>query len=1190
MTILAGDIKLIASQVMDDVPEGGGAPTPTVIADAVSNAIFNDISELDRAGGRVSMRKVFVGVDTDNRDGYFGANVIVADPPDDPLVSVSMFTTREVFDRRSVASARVESYLNAGPEWSGYLYENHIAGQRAIQLFQRTNATVPPIGRTLVLRMNEGLSTEYEQYVRITRVVAEERTFTDPVTSQDYQAMVITLDISDALREDYLGSPASKTFTRATGKALVRDTVVADAGNYHGAQPITEEVEIGDVEVQAASAYVQLVPNARTETAVLDQRASADYLVALATTPKEVFVGGAPLAQRIRIGQENRSFNYVTILTPLPAPGSVRVTFRALGNNYEIRDNGDGTMGGAGSSGTGTINYLTGSINVTLDALPDDRSAVVFYWGQNTSYTNRSGQAGFRPPEYAFNVEHGGVEPSSVTLTWTSASVVRTATDNGSGKFTGDGVGDINYVTGEIFFRPSHMLDPGGEIEIDYEWSSLIEEAKPGLTPDGSGIVNFTLASTPIAGTVQVLWATTRETAATVGANITDASTAKQTDSQSTKVNYTYPMGLFGPTGVALSAVGQKTLTKNTSSSSSSNYVRVTAQTSRNNVTVYHSITDDGAGGFVDSMGTVSYGAKSVALKVKADYSENSYNANYEDGRSWDTLNETADSNPGAGVPNAATGGGGSATAKGGSYNTSSQTEVFGANSLVVRYKTGSPTPTAATETYTPPDVSIDLCPYTKDRIVPGSLRFTWMGQQYDDFEGKIYRGRTELNPGTYSGDIDYAAGVATMFDYVVSGSPSTFTLTSMFTSKGDPLLANVVFSTSLAPIKPSALTLSVTDATGTQLIATSDLSGNLTGTHTKGKIDYETGLVEVQFGDYVLDSSLTVDQKAEWWYSAGDVQTSGPQTGKIWRPWPVDPQTLRYNFVSYFYLPLDATILGLDPVRLPQDGRVPIFRPGGFVVLGNTQTIAPATYANGNSVNCGRVRLSRVRLIGADGNVINTGYAANLDAGTLTINNITGWSQPVTIEHRVEDMAMVAEVQINGRLRLTRQVTHAYPTAGSYVSSALVAGDLRARVSVLFDQVTLTSTWSDSVIGDPATGTFNDISNPIVVSNSGALTERWAIQFTNTTQFRVIGEHVGVIAQGDTSTDCSPLNPASGTPYFTIPALGWGTGWSIGNVLRFNTVGAYFPVWVVRTIQQGPETVPDDSFTLLIRGDVDAP
>jgi hypothetical protein len=31
MPILTGDIKLVASQVMDDVPEGGGAPTATVI-------------------------------------------------------------------------------------------------------------------------------------------------------------------------------------------------------------------------------------------------------------------------------------------------------------------------------------------------------------------------------------------------------------------------------------------------------------------------------------------------------------------------------------------------------------------------------------------------------------------------------------------------------------------------------------------------------------------------------------------------------------------------------------------------------------------------------------------------------------------------------------------------------------------------------------------------------------------------------------------------------------------------------------------------------------------------------------------------------------------------------------------------------------------------------------------------------
>ena len=68
MPIQSGDVKLLKSAVMADVPEGGGAPTGLVIADGVSNAIFPDISELDRAGGRVNLRKSFVQVATDDTD------------------------------------------------------------------------------------------------------------------------------------------------------------------------------------------------------------------------------------------------------------------------------------------------------------------------------------------------------------------------------------------------------------------------------------------------------------------------------------------------------------------------------------------------------------------------------------------------------------------------------------------------------------------------------------------------------------------------------------------------------------------------------------------------------------------------------------------------------------------------------------------------------------------------------------------------------------------------------------------------------------------------------------------------------------------------------------------------------------------------------------------------------------------
>jgi hypothetical protein len=202
-----------------------------------------------------------------------------------------------------------------------------------------------------------------------------------------------------------------------------------------------------------------------------------------------------------------------------------------------------------------------------------------------------------------------------------------------------------------------------------------------------------------------------------------------------------------------------------------------------------------------------------------------------------------------------------------------------------------------------------------------------------------------------------------------------------------------------------------------------------------------------------------------------------------------------------------------------------------------------------------------------------------------------------VTVEHRIEDMAVVRDVQISGEISFTRPLTHEYPVAtgsdlstGSFVSSALVVGDVFARVSLLFDQGSWAGEWQDSANTAPATATFNDSLYPIAVTNKGAVTERWLIRFTSNTAFEVIGENVGSIAMGNTSADCAPANPATTAPYFTIPALGWGSGWTAGNVLRFNTVAAQFPVWVVRTVQQGPESVPDDNFTLLIRGDVDTP
>ena len=57
MPIQSGDVKLLKSAVMADVPEGGGAPTGTHHSRWRLERHLPDISELDRAGGRVNLRK-----------------------------------------------------------------------------------------------------------------------------------------------------------------------------------------------------------------------------------------------------------------------------------------------------------------------------------------------------------------------------------------------------------------------------------------------------------------------------------------------------------------------------------------------------------------------------------------------------------------------------------------------------------------------------------------------------------------------------------------------------------------------------------------------------------------------------------------------------------------------------------------------------------------------------------------------------------------------------------------------------------------------------------------------------------------------------------------------------------------------------------------------------------------------------
>ena len=192
----------------------------------------------------------------------------------------------------------------------------------------------------------------------------------------------------------------------------------------------------------------------------------------------------------------------------------------------------------------------------------------------------------------------------------------------------------------------------------------------------------------------------------------------------------------------------------------------------------------------------------------------------------------------------------------------------------------------------------------------------------------------------------------------------------------------------------------------------------------------------------------------------------------------------------------------------------------------------------------------------------------------------------PLVVNHRIEDMVLVSETSISGSITLAQKTTHAYPKAGTFVSSALVFGDLQARAHGLFDQKTWKNQFSNDIDGDQESASYNEIDYPIQVKNSGAVNERWALVFDSTEHFRVHAELRGIVGEGYISNDCQPLNTATGKPCFCLDRRGWGSGWAAGNVLRFNTEGSTGAIWAVRTTLQGPESEPYDWFTIQPRGD----
>ena len=1189
MTILDTDIKLLAASRQTDNPDGGGRITGNVLQSGVDNNLFDGVADLDRATGAVSLRKFAAAVQSAGDEKYLKSRLMISRIPADTASHAVLFDPAFDDDERSDATTRVASYLAPGGTYAGTLYGNHLAGMKTVLLLQRTTAPVPAVGDVLYLVADESLSGERNQYVRASTVDTLERTFTDE--SGDFVRLQVTMGISDALQGNFAGFESMRfdTSVNYTGKTRVRETIVADAAQYFGTKRLETAAALGSFEVKTASVFGQLLPGSQSETPISNANPSPTA---------QTGIGSSALVTFLDYSTWSPSVNFS--LPGAATPGSVSILMGAS----TLTDSG-GKLLIAGAE-VGYIDYTSGTLYSTDSDFSSAKEVTYRPAGTALRAPQSTGleiTLANRSTSFSWFMDPPPV-PGTTSVSYRAQGRWYVLTDNGSGALLGGstsfGAGSINYNDGTVVFSVGALPDVGSSVVMS--WATASQETQwPVVNLKASQVISLSLAADKLIqpGSVSLSWPNnggginTASDSAAVGVLAGQATglvrvgrgqiefapnelppvgaliSVSYTEGSKTSDLFAHPSrdgtGKV-PVTAALGSIVPGSLEVEWSTLTSDVVLDAytAAQLEEMGVAVgvdpTHIARDNGAGAVVlngATIGTVNYATGAVLFQpdVTIKIPRPNYSLGPAVGASRWRLNFAGLTYVDAPslYPNDASG------------------------SVTLRYNSAvSGSAKVETHTFAP---SLALLGDVQAPLLPGALALGLGDEVMGDSSTGVLRSRI-AGAWQVRGSINYVNASALLTSWP-AGAANSFSRLACASSLGESLSSDFVFRTALAPLRPGLFSIRYNRAGGGVQTVTAAQDGTISAAGVLGSINFGTGVCALAFGSVVTAAG----NESEPWYSAGAVVG-----GLIFKPSPIVASTLRYSATAYSYLPLSADQIGLDPVRLPQDGRVPLYKPGRVICVHHTQDTAPQTVSNGTVVNTGRTLLAWAKVFGADGLEITSGFAKDLDAGAVSFTNVAGMSQPIKVRSRIETEALCLDAQIDGTLKLRRALSHNFPAVDTLVSSVLEGGTLQSGVAEPFSQQTWTNEWSDDILGTPILAQYDATAHPIVVNNLGAITQAWSIIFTSTTEFRLVGQTRGQIITGNTASVLSPVNPATGEPYFVLQPGGWGGGWSAGNVLRFNTRGAIQVAWCARTVEQsdprpGGET---DQIEIEVRGSID--
>ncbi len=496
MAIETKNLVLYKSERLSDTEDGGGKYSGQMIEDGQSNNLFNDVSELDRTMGDVSLRKLFPAVTTNDTDLLMGATVFISENPKDPNVSALLFSTKSWIDERKSAQNRIENYLAKGGQMAGIPLDTHWQGMSSLQTVMWPQEVEASVGDTIVLISDEGKALEREQYVRITKV--ETRIAKMVIEKEDVEYKIATYQINDPLEVDFTGLSARQWYNGDKSQTILRDTIVADTGKYYASSNLKSAAKVGEFTVNAESIFAQLVPSAQTETPIVDVNAAGESIVlvpgntAAITATYSTTIG---TAQNLYIGSS-------------VMPSSV--SFNLFGQ--QITDQG-GLLKNTSGTQVGTIDYQRGLIQWTQAAGAGSANLSMTF--KPASAPNQYFQSETRPvTQQNQSANWTGVlvpppAPGSLSVSYMSQGKFYELKDDGSGRLSGSsasfGSGNINYETGSWSITTGALPDVNTPILL--LWGTpLATFIRSGLAVEPAAF-EFDLQQAGIAsGSVTVKW------------------------------------------------------------------------------------------------------------------------------------------------------------------------------------------------------------------------------------------------------------------------------------------------------------------------------------------------------------------------------------------------------------------------------------------------------------------------------------------------------------------------------------------------------------------------------------------------------------------------------------------------------------------------------------------------------------